>query len=104
MRGLRDNLFDLAAGFERQASQVMGENADVYRPDPDAEWGRLLIKCHALKALAGSLENDPYPGFLAAVRHAQTASVSTRKQNDNYRLLKVLETLAFYVFNGENSI
>ncbi|WP_344977994.1 DUF6461 domain-containing protein [Streptosporangium fragile] len=102
VRALNDRLLTLSDGFRRRAAEVMDENANAGLPDPDTDWGRFLMKHHALKTLAAPLAMDPYPGCKAAIRQAREVVVGQRRQNDNYRLLKAMENIAFYMFNGHN--
>ncbi|MFI6909614.1 DUF6461 domain-containing protein [Nonomuraea sp. NPDC050394] len=92
----------VADQFAERATQVMpaGVDLDHLDPDPGAEWGRLLIKHNAVKTLISAFAEDPYEGVTLAIRHARVATAPTRKQTDDYRLVGLLETLAFYVFKG----
>ncbi|MEU6796819.1 DUF6461 domain-containing protein [Nonomuraea wenchangensis] len=101
---LRETLVGLGEDLRRQAAQVTPDQANIHHPDIGSEWGRLLMKRQAVEALVAPLEQDPYPGFLTAVRRAQEVTAPTRKQDDGHRLAKVLETLGFYVFNGVNAL
>ncbi|MFF4625169.1 DUF6461 domain-containing protein [Nonomuraea jabiensis] len=103
MNALRDSLDDLAESLAAQASQVMQGRENIHRPDPNTDWGQLLMKHHAVKALSGALSGDPYEGLTLALQHASTVTAPTRKQNDDYRLLRLLEALGFYIFKGYNS-
>jgi hypothetical protein len=102
--GLQDELAAIAAGYQEQAAQVMDDQANVFLPDPDTGWGRLLMKHHAVKALMAPLRSDPYPGCLGALSQAEIVTASRRKEGDDYRLLTTLKVIAFYVFNGDNAI
>ncbi|TMR90786.1 hypothetical protein [Nonomuraea basaltis] len=103
-RPLRDALDNLAESLAHQAAQAMHGYENIDHPEPDTEWGRLMMKHHAVKALVEALAEDAHEAFVLALRHASTVAASTRKQNDDYRLLRLIEALGFYVFNGYNSI
>lgn len=103
MNALRDRLYDLAENLATQAGHVMQGRENIHRPDPNTDWGRLLMKHHAVKALAVALSGDPYEGLTLALQHASTVTAPTRKLNDDYRLLRLLEALGFYIFKGYNS-
>ncbi|WP_188191534.1 hypothetical protein [Nonomuraea sp. SYSU D8015] len=44
VRALNDRLVTLADDFRGRATEVMDENANAGLPDPDTDWGRLLMK------------------------------------------------------------
>ncbi|MFD9945340.1 DUF6461 domain-containing protein [Nonomuraea sp. NPDC059023] len=100
VHALQADLNVVADRFAGQASQAMPAGADHDHPNPGAEWGKLLIKQNAVKTLISAFTEDPYEGVTLAIRHARVATAPTRKQNDDYRMVGLLETLAFYVFKG----
>ncbi|GAA2215659.1 hypothetical protein GCM10009850_111270 [Nonomuraea monospora] len=102
VRSLSERLLEQADDFQRRSAKVMDANANPGFPDPKTDWGRLLMKHHALRALAAPLTMDPHMACNAAIGQAQEVVIGRRKQSDEYRLLKAMERIAFYVFNGHN--
>ncbi|PZG12536.1 DUF6461 domain-containing protein [Nonomuraea aridisoli] len=94
---LSERLMDEAGDLRRRAAKVMDENANPDFPDPSTDWGRLLMKYHALRALTFPLTMDPCMGCMAAIRQGKEVVVGARKQTDDYRLLNAMETIALYV-------
>ncbi|MEV4181202.1 DUF6461 domain-containing protein [Streptosporangium canum] len=101
---LHDELAVMAANYLAAATVVLEDGGDVLMPSFETDWGRLYMKHYAVQGVMAALRLEDYRGLLASMEYGKLVTVSQRKSNDSYRLLRILGIIGYYLANGENSL